>query len=91
MFQKKYIFGDTAVYYLETPVEGHENKTVVGLALYPKDEKIDPEKLCLDSLVQVAFTVDECLIAAYALALRTGRATSICIRLNIHGRRAYLP
>ena len=35
MFSKKYIFGETAVYYVETPVEGHESRTQVGLAMYP--------------------------------------------------------
>ena len=35
MFYRKFIFGDTAVYYVETPVEGHEGKTVIGLAAYP--------------------------------------------------------
>lgn len=62
MFLKKYIFGDTAIYYVETPVEGHENKTVIGLAVYPKDVPVRAEKLCCDSLVQVAFAGDEALI-----------------------------
>lgn len=62
MFFKRYVFGDSAVYYVETPVEGHEGKTTVGLAVYPADAAVTPEKLCCDSLVQVAFTGDEGLI-----------------------------
>lgn len=62
MFFKQYIFGDTAVYYVESPVEGHEGKTQTGLALYPADVIIDPARLFCDSLVQVAFTGDEGLI-----------------------------
>lgn len=62
MFFEKYLFGDTAVYFAECPVEGHDGKTTVGLAVYPKDVKVDPARLCCDSLVQVAFTGDEGLI-----------------------------
>ena len=58
MFLKKYLFGDTAVYYAETPVEGRAGKTI-GLAAYPKDREIRAETLRPDSLVQVAFTGDE--------------------------------
>ena len=62
MFFKKYIFGDTAVYYVESPVEGHDGKTTIGLALYPAQITVDEKKLFCDSLVQVAFTGDEALI-----------------------------
>ena len=62
MFFQKYIFGDTAVYYAESPVEGHEGKTTVGLAMYPADIPVDAQKLHCDGMVQVAFTGDEGLI-----------------------------
>ena len=39
MFFKKYLFGDTAVYYAESPVEGHDGKTTIGLAAYPERRK----------------------------------------------------
>ena len=52
MFFKKYVFGDTAVYYIETPVEGHEGKTTIGLAAYPADWALGEDaNLCCDSLV----------------------------------------
>ena len=59
MFYKKYLFGDTAVCYQEVPVEGHEGKTTVGLALFPAGEE---KEVPLDSLIQVSFTGDETLI-----------------------------
>lgn len=59
MFYKKYIFGEIAVCYQEVPVEGHEGKTTVGLALFPVGEE---KEVPLDSLVQVSFTGDETLI-----------------------------
>ena len=62
MFFKKYVYGDAAVYFIETPVEGADKRTTVGLAVYPKDVEIDPKKLCCDSMVQVAFTGDDSLI-----------------------------
>lgn len=62
MFFQKYVFGDTALYYAEAAVEGHDNKTVIGLAAFPKEYDVTPGKLCLDSLVQVAFMGDETLI-----------------------------
>lgn len=62
MFFKKYIFGDAAVYYVETPVEGHEGKTQVGLAVYPAELWVNEQAMHCDSLVQVAFTGDEGLI-----------------------------
>ncbi len=81
MFLKKYIFGDTAVSYVETPVEGHENRTVIGLAVYPKDAEIEPEKLCCDSLVQVAFTGDEALID-YTLGVTMRNRTSTLLHVE---------
>ena len=62
MFSKKYIFGETAVYYVETPVEGHEGRTQVGLAMYPAELWVNEQAMHCDSLVQVAFTGDEGLI-----------------------------
>ena len=62
MFYRKYIFGDTAVYYVETPVEGHEGRTQVGLAMYPAELWVNEQAMHCDSLVQVAFTGDEGLI-----------------------------
>ena len=62
MFNRKYIFGDTAVYYAETPVEGHEGKTVIGFAVYPADLPVKADELHCDSLVQAAFAGDENLI-----------------------------
>lgn len=59
MFYKKYIFGEIAVCYQEVPVEGHEGKTTVGLALFPVGEE---KEVPMDSLVQVSFTGDETLI-----------------------------
>ena len=63
MFFQKYIFGDTAVYYMETPVEGHEGKTTVGFTAYPAAWKLkEGVELFCDSLIQAAFTGDEGLI-----------------------------
>ncbi len=62
MFLKQYVFGNAEVIYREVPVEGHEGKTTVGLAVYPKDARAAVEKLMMDSLVQVAFSGDEALI-----------------------------
>ncbi len=62
MFFKKFLFGDTAVYYFDTPVEGHEKTTTVGFAAYPSDVEVDPKKLHGDSIVQVAFTGDDALV-----------------------------
>lgn len=59
MFYKKYLFGDTAVCYQEVPVEGHEGKTTVGLALFPVGEE---KEVPMDSLIQVSFMGDETLI-----------------------------
>ena len=59
MFYKKYLFGEIAVCYQEVPVEGHEGKTTVGLALFPAGEE---KEVPLDSLIQVSFTGDETLI-----------------------------
>ena len=75
-FYRKYLFGDTAVYYIETPVEGHEGKTTVGLAMYPADAAVTPEKLCCDSMVQAAFTGDEGLIDyTFGVTMRNRTAT----------------
>ncbi len=70
MFFKKYLFGDNAVYYAENPVEGHEDKTVIGLAIYPQYVPF-PSNPCLDSLIQVAFSGDEGLIDyTYGVTMR---------------------
>ena len=80
MFEKKYLFGDTAVYYAECPVEGHENKTMIGLAVYPKDIKVDPASLYCDSLVQAAFTGDETLIDyTYGVTMRNRAGTLLFV------------
>lgn len=60
MFYKTYMFGETAVCYREVPVEGHEGKTTIGLALFPAGK--EPGGIAMDSLVQAAFTGDETLI-----------------------------
>ncbi len=62
MFLKRYTFGETEVIYREAVIEGHEGKTAVGLAVYPKGANADAEKLTTDSLVQVALLGDEALI-----------------------------
>ncbi len=62
MFFKRYVFGDSAVYFIETPVEGHPKCTTVGFAVYPVSAEPEPSKLHCDSLVQVAFTGDETLV-----------------------------
>ncbi len=86
MFFKKYIFGRTAVYYIETPVEGHEDKTVVGLAVYPKNQRPDPAGLCCDSLIQVAFKGDDALID-YTLGATMRNRTSTLLRVCKQTRR----
>ncbi len=78
MFYQKYLFGDTAVYYTETPVEGHEGKTVIGLAAYPKDVEIDARTLCCDGLIQVAFSGDEALVD-YTLGLTMRNRVSVLL------------
>ncbi len=76
MFYRKYIFGETALYYAEVPVEGHEGRTTVGLAAYPVDCEIDVRKLPLDSLVQAAFMGDEGLVDyTFGLTMRNREAT----------------
>lgn len=76
MFFQKYIFGDTAVYYAESPIEGHEGKTTVGLAMYPADVPVDAQKLHCDGMVQVAFTGDEGLIDyTFGVTMRNRAAT----------------
>ncbi len=80
MYFKKYIYGDTAVYFVETPVEGHDKLTTVGLAAFPADVEVDPKALHLDSLIQVAFTGDEALIDyTYGVSMRNRRSTALKI------------
>lgn len=80
MFFKKYIYGDTAVYFAETPVEGHEKLTTVGFAAFPADVEIDPKTLHLDSLIQVAFTGDEALADyTFGVSMRNRRSTVLKI------------
>lgn len=64
MFDRRYVFGNTEIRYAEVLVEGHEGKTTVGLAAYPKGWYSDcsAEELHLDSLIQAAFTGDETLV-----------------------------
>ncbi len=68
MFFKRYEYGENAVVYAEVPVEGHEGKTTVGLAVFPKEMQFCVEDLRLDSLVQVAFSGDDTLVD-YTLGL----------------------
>ena len=85
MFLKKYIFGDTAVYYVESAIEGHEDKTTVGLAMYPAGASVDAQKLHCDSLVQAAFTGDEGLIDyTFGVTMRNREATV----LKVESQRA---
>ncbi len=86
MFFKKYIFGKTAVYYVETPVEGHEERTVIGLAVYPKSAKVEPQKLCCDSLIQVSFTGDDALID-YTLGATMRNRTSTLLHVDKQTRK----
>lgn len=81
MFYRKFIFGDTAVYYVETPVEGHEGKTVIGLAAYPAALSVNAQKLHCDSLVQVAFAGDENLID-YTQGLTMRNRSSTLLRVT---------
>jgi len=63
MLIKKYLFGETAVYYVKNKIEGFDDKEAVGLIIYPADKEIsDFDNLCVDSLIQVAFTGDRNLI-----------------------------
>lgn len=80
----KYIFGQTAVYYVQTEVEGHEGKTTVGWAAYPAQVQVDADKLRCDSLVQVAFSGDENLID-YTLGLTMRNRNSTL--LSMQGQR----
>ena len=76
MFFKRFEFGDNAVYFAECPVEGHDKKTTVGFAIYPKSVEVDPKNLKCDSLVQVAFTGDEALIDyTYGVTMRNRNST----------------
>ncbi len=85
MFFKKYVFGDVAVYYVESPVEGHEKTTTVGLAVYPADAEVDPKKLHCDSLVQVAFKGDDSLIDyTRGVTMRNRAATVLKVVKQVH-------
>ena len=80
MFFKRYDYGDTAVYFAETPVEGHPKQTTVGFAVYPASAEVDPKDLHLDSLVQVAFSGDESLVDyTRGVTMRNSRSTLLKI------------
>lgn len=81
MFFKKYEFGDTAVYYIETPVEGHEGHSQIGLAVYPKGVSVNPQELHCDSLIQAAFAGDENLID-YTQGLTMRNRTSTLLKVE---------
>ena len=74
---KKYIFGDTAIYYTESPVEGRKGSSVVGLMAYPKDMEIDTKLLCAESLVQASITGDETIFDYTDGVTMCGRTSSI--------------
>ncbi|MDE6412215.1 MAG: alpha-galactosidase [Clostridia bacterium] len=59
MYSKKYIFGDTAIYFTETVIADEKS---VGLTVLPKSRKFDETKFMPDPLVQVAFTGDRSLL-----------------------------
>lgn len=78
MLIKKYVFGDTAAYYVKNKIEGFDDKEAVGLLLYPADRQIpDFNNLCVDSLIQVAFTGDRNLIDYTQGLTMRGRDSSI--------------
>lgn len=80
MFFKRYDFGETAVYFAETPVEGHPKCTTIGMAVYPANVAVDPKNLRCDSLVQVAFAGDESLIDyTRGVTMRNRRSTLLKI------------
>ncbi len=82
MLLNKYVFGDTAVYYVKAPVEGQDGAFVIGLAMYPESVEItDIDKLCCDSLVQVAFTGDRSLID-YTQGLSMRNRDSTLLKLD---------
>lgn len=81
MLLAKYVFGETAVYYIQAPVEGHEDKTTVGLAVYPVGCEVDVDGLKCDSLVQVAFTGDENLVD-YTLGLTMRNRSSTLLKIK---------
>lgn len=57
MLINKYLFGDTAVYYVKSALEGHDDAFTVGLCLLPASVEVeDYDSLRCDSMVQVAFT-----------------------------------
>ena len=77
MFLKKYLFGDTAVYYVETPLEGHAGRTVTGLFAYPRGWDVQTEKLRADSLVQASFTGDTSLLSYANGVTQCARSSSL--------------
>ena len=87
---KKYIFGDTAIYYTESPVEGREGSSVVGLMAYPKDMEIDTKLLCAESLVQASITGDETIFDYTDGVTMCGRTSSI-MRIEAQTESASCP
>lgn len=85
MLYSRFVFGDTAAYYVRSAVEGHEDAFVYGLALYPVNVPIeDFDKLYCDSLVQVAFTGDRNLIDyTQGLSMRNRSSVLLSIREQI--------
>lgn len=59
MFFRKYVFGNTALYFSETTIA---DLTGVGLTVLPLSREFDKEKYQPDPLVQVAFTGDRSLV-----------------------------
>ncbi|MBO5525331.1 MAG: alpha-galactosidase [Clostridia bacterium] len=78
MILKQYEYGDTAVYFVKEPVEGHELESV-GLVMYPVGIPL-PEKVYSDSLIQVAFTGDRNLID-YTQGLSMRNRTSSIVEI----------
>lgn len=82
MLLAKYLFGDTAVYFVRSAVEGHENAYTVSLSLYPASVEIENfDALYGDSLVQVAFTGDKNLIDyTQGLTMRNHSSTLLTLK-----------
>lgn len=79
-FFRRYVFGDTAVYYIQSPAEGREG-TTVGLCVASADRAVtDPLKLNPESLVQVAFTGDETL-ASYTRGVTMRNRSSVLLHV----------
>ena len=72
---KKYLFGDTAAYYVITPDFG------VGLALLPADVSADADALCCDSLVQVRLRGARSLVD-YSEGMTMRNASSVLLRIE---------